>query len=49
MVECRNIKAERVAKYLNKIAESFKIWVHDDRVYAIFETSSLSELSELVK
>jgi len=49
MVECRNVKVEKIAKYLDEIAEGFKIWIHDERVYAMFEMPSLSEVSELIK
>ena len=49
MVECSNVKVEKIAKYLQKIAEGFKIWTHDKRVYAMFEIPSLSEVSELIK
>ena len=49
MVECRNVKAERIAKYLDRLAEGFKIWTHDEKVYAMFEIPSLSEVRELIK
>jgi len=49
MVECMNVKVEKIAKCLDEIAEGFKIWTHGERVYAMFEIPSFSEASELIK
>jgi hypothetical protein len=49
MVECKNIRSEKMAKYLSKITDGFKLWMHNDMVYALFDVESLFELKELSK
>ena len=49
MVECRNVGAEKMAKHLNRIADGFKIWIHDNILYALFEVSSLCELKRFIR
>ena len=49
MVECKNVRSEKLAKYLSKITDGFKLWMHDDSVYALFDVESLFELRELSK
>ena len=46
-VECKNVRSEKVAEYLNKLTDSSKLWIHDDAVYALFDIESLSVLKEL--
>jgi len=48
-VECKNVRSEKVAKYLSKLTDGFKLWMHDNVVYALFDLSSLLELRELGK
>jgi hypothetical protein len=38
-----------MAKYLSKITDGFKLWTHNDMVYALFDVESLFELKELSK
>ena len=49
MVECKNVRSEKLAKYLDEFTDGFKIWMHDDTVYALFDLESLDELKELSK
>lgn len=49
MVECKNTRSEKVAKYLKIFTDSFKIWIREESVYALFEIDSLSTLRELRK
>ena len=49
MVECKNVRSEKVAKYLAKLTDGFKLWMHDNCVYALFDIESLIELRELSK
>lgn len=49
MVECKNARSEKVAKYLERLVDGFRIWMHDDAVYALFNIESLIELRELSK
>ncbi|RLC81208.1 MAG: hypothetical protein DRJ03_20450 [Chloroflexi bacterium] len=37
------------SKYLDEFTDGFKIWMHDDMVYALFDLESLDELKELSK
>lgn len=47
IVECGNIRSEKLAKLLHKLGCSFKIWVYNDLVYALFNIDSLLMLSKL--
>ncbi|MBS7618973.1 hypothetical protein KEJ25_10390, partial [Candidatus Bathyarchaeota archaeon] len=47
MVECKNVKSEKIAKYLSKLTDGFRLWIHDNSVYALFDVESLLELREL--
>ena len=49
MVECKNTRSEKVAKYLEIFTDNFKIWIREESVYALFEIDSLSTLRELRK
>jgi len=49
VVECKNVRSEKLAKYLDEFTDGFKIWMHDDAVYALFDIDSLLELKELGK
>ncbi|MEM0049569.1 MAG: hypothetical protein QXW39_03425 [Candidatus Bathyarchaeia archaeon] len=49
MLECKNVRSEKVAKYLSKLTDGFRIWMHDSSVYALFDVESLIELNELSK
>ena len=44
MVECKNVRSEKLAKYLDKLTDGFKIWIHDYVVYGLFDVESLAEL-----
>jgi hypothetical protein len=47
MVECKNVRSEKLAKHLSKLTDGFRLWMHDDMVYALFDIGSLLELREL--
>jgi len=49
MVECKNVKSEKIAKHLSKLTDGFRLWMHDNAVYALFDIDSLLELRELGK
>jgi len=49
VVECKNVRSEKLAKYLDEFTDGFKIWMHDDTVYALFDLESLDKLKELSK
>jgi hypothetical protein len=49
MVECKNVRSEKIAKYLTRLTNGFKLWIHDNAVYALFDIDSLLELKELSK
>ena len=49
MIECKNAKSEKIAKYLSSLTSGFNLWIHNDAVYALFDIESLSELRELSK
>jgi len=49
MVECKNVKSEKIAKYLTKFTDGFRLWIHDSAVYALFDIGSLLGLRELSK
>lgn len=49
MLECKNARSEKIAKYLCKLTDGFKLWTHEDAVYALFDVESLLELRELSK
>jgi hypothetical protein len=48
-IECKNVRSEKIAKYLSKLTDGFKLWIHDNVVYALFDVGSLLELRELSK
>jgi len=45
----KNIRGEKLAKYLDKLTDGFKIWIHNDMVYGLLDIESLVELRELSK
>jgi hypothetical protein len=47
MVECKNVRSEKIAKYLTRLTNGFKLWMHDNAVYVLFDIKSLLELREL--
>lgn len=47
MVECKSVRSEKIAKYLSKLTDGFRLWMHDNAVYASFDVVSLLELMEL--
>jgi len=47
MVECKNVRSEKIAKYLSKLTSGFKLWTHDNMVHALFDIESLIELRNL--
>ncbi|MEM7821622.1 MAG: hypothetical protein QXX38_02305 [Candidatus Aenigmatarchaeota archaeon] len=47
MLKCKNVRSEKVAKYLSKLTDGFKLWMHENAVYALFDVESLLELKEL--
>jgi len=47
MVECKNVKSEKIAKILDKVTNNFNIWLHDDSVYAFFRIKSLEQLKKV--
>jgi hypothetical protein len=47
VVECKNVRSEKIAKCLYKLTDGFKLWMHDNVVYALFDVGSLLELKEL--
>jgi hypothetical protein len=47
MVECKNVRSEKIAKYLSRLTDGFRLWMHDNAVYALFDIESLLELREL--
>jgi hypothetical protein len=49
IVECKNVRSEKIAKCLSKLTDGFKLWMHDNVVYALFDVESLLELRELSK
>ncbi|MEM3590863.1 MAG: hypothetical protein QW702_02020 [Candidatus Bathyarchaeia archaeon] len=49
MLECKNVRSEKVAKYLAKLTDGFSLWMHDNSVYALFDVNSLIELKEIGK
>jgi hypothetical protein len=49
MVECKNVRSEKLAEYLSKLTDGFRLWMHEDMVYALFDIDSLLELKELGK
>jgi len=49
IVECKNVGCEKLAKYLNKLTYGFRLWMHDNNVYALFDIDSLLKLKELSK
>jgi len=49
MIECKNVRSEKIARHLTKLTDVFKIWVHGNSVYALFDIGSLPKLNELGK
>jgi hypothetical protein len=47
IVECKNVRSEKIAKYLSKLTDGFRLWMHNNAVYALFDIDSLLELKEL--
>jgi hypothetical protein len=47
MIECKNVRSEKLAKYLNRLTDGFRLWIHDNAVYALFDIESLFESREL--
>jgi len=47
MIKCKNIDSEKMAKYLSKFSYGFRIWVHNNFVYALFDIESLLDLRKL--
>ena len=43
----KNIRSEKLFKYLDRLTDGFKIWMHDDMVYGLFDVESLVKLKEL--
>jgi len=46
-IKCENMKAEELAKVLERRISGFKIWLYENTTYASFRLKSLNELSEL--
>ena len=49
VLECKNVKLEKLAEKLSKLTNGFKIWTHNEAIYAVFEIGSLLELKLLSK
>ncbi len=49
IVECRDVGGEKVAKRLDKLTDGFRVWVHENKVYALFDVNSFQELKEVVR
>lgn len=49
IVECKNVRSEKIAECLEKLTDGFRIWMHNNAVYALFDVKSLIELSEISK
>jgi hypothetical protein len=49
MVECKNVRSEKLAEYLSKLTDGFRLWMHEDMVYALFDIDSLLELKSWAK
>lgn len=49
-IECKNITVEKLADYLADLTKpSFRIWLYDKKVYAIFRVGSMSILKKLIE
>jgi len=49
-IECKNMTVEKLAEHLTEAAEqSFRVWLYDKKVYAVFRASSISILRNLVE
>ena len=46
-IKCDNMKAEELAKVLERRISGFKIWLYENTTYASFRLKSLNELKEL--
>jgi len=53
LIECKNVKCEKMASLLSKskgtFNKEFKIWLHDKSVFAHFKVASVSDLNEFTK
>jgi len=47
MVECKNVRFEKIAECLSRLTDSFGLWTYKNAIYASFDIKSLLELREL--
>jgi hypothetical protein len=52
-IECRNVRCERVAKFLARFRKDFpfgyKVWLQDNKIFAAFMLESVSDLNDLIR
>jgi hypothetical protein len=49
-IECKNVTVEKLADYLADLTEpSFRVWLYDKKIYAIFRVSSIVVLKQLIE
>jgi len=37
MIEFKNVRSEKAARYLSKLTDGFNLWTHDNAVHALFD------------